>query len=149
MKKLILLLAAATITSFTFAQKIEDKDVPAAVKTAFQKKYPNAKNAEWQKSGKHYKAMFENDNSQIAEILDGSGKMIKSNMKIKETDLPTKASQHISKQHPGEETKEMEKVIDGKGVVTYEVRMKEKNYYFDADGNFVKAKTKDEEKHME
>jgi hypothetical protein len=50
MKTLILLLAAAASMSFANAQKVTEKEVPAVVKSALQKKYPNANELKWEKS---------------------------------------------------------------------------------------------------
>ena len=54
MKKLALMTVAAMITSLTFAQKLQEKDVPTPVKTAFQKQYPNTKEVKWDKEGEKF-----------------------------------------------------------------------------------------------
>ena len=51
MKKLALMMVAAMITSLTFEKKMQEKDVPAPVKTAFQKQYPTATDVKWDKEG--------------------------------------------------------------------------------------------------
>ena len=43
MKKAVTMMVAGVITSFSFAQKIQEKDVPTTVKTSFNKTYPTAK----------------------------------------------------------------------------------------------------------
>ena len=49
MKKLTFMMVAMMITSITFAQKLQEKNVPASVKASFQKLYPNAKEVKWDK----------------------------------------------------------------------------------------------------
>ncbi|MDR0265509.1 MAG: hypothetical protein LBJ04_19990 [Sphingobacterium sp.] len=43
MKKLIFILAMMVTVSLANAQKILEKEIPAAIKSAFQQKYPNVK----------------------------------------------------------------------------------------------------------
>ena len=148
MKKLAFLTVIVMMASLTFAQKVEHKDVPSAVKTAFQSKYPSVPNniVKWDKEGKHYKAVFENNGVHHVLVLDDSGKMIRMRERLKEEDLPKKAKEHVEKNHPGEKIREIEKITDKDGMINYAVRIKEKIYYFDKDGNFVKEKIKDKEK---
>jgi hypothetical protein len=40
----------------SFAQKVKSNDVPAAVKSALQQKYPDAKNVYWEKEHGNYEA---------------------------------------------------------------------------------------------
>jgi hypothetical protein len=51
MKKLIVLAAFGFLTSSAalFAQDLKEKDVPASVKAALLKKYPDAKKVSWEK----------------------------------------------------------------------------------------------------
>src|SRR3984893_19108191 len=58
MKKLLLaaLFLAGAMTSIVVAQDLKEKDVPAAVKAAFAKKYQDAKKVSWEKEKGNYEA---------------------------------------------------------------------------------------------
>ena len=49
MKNLLVLFSALSITIVACGQKLKEKDVPAAVKEAFQKQFGSAKEVEWEK----------------------------------------------------------------------------------------------------
>ena len=49
MKRVSLLLVLGTLTLFASAQKLDASKVPAAVREAFAKQYPNIKDVKWEK----------------------------------------------------------------------------------------------------
>ncbi|MCC7051289.1 MAG: hypothetical protein IT239_05875, partial [Bacteroidia bacterium] len=73
MKKLALTMAAAMITSLSFAQKIQEKDVPASVKASFQKHYPNIKEVKWDKEGEKFEASFDLHKIDNSVLFDAKG----------------------------------------------------------------------------
>lgn len=138
MKSIVILLAAMFGATFANAQKISDKEVPTAVKSALQKSYPNAKEIKWEKEKAHYEAGFEADETEYSLLIDASGKVIETEIEIKLNDLPAKAKDYVSKNYAGYKIKEAAKITDSKGVVTYEAEVKGTDLIFDSTGNFIK-----------
>ncbi len=57
MKKYVVVLCFTFLAFYVLnAQKLYDKDVPAAVKSAFEKKYSQAKNVKWENEKGNYEA---------------------------------------------------------------------------------------------
>ena len=138
MKKLILMTVAAMITSLTFAQKTQDKNVPAIVKTSFLKQYPDAKEVKWEKENGNYEAEFELNETDYSVLLDASGNIIETEIEISVDALPANAKEYVSKNHQGQKIKEAAKITDAKGTVTYEAEIKGTDLLFDSNGVFIK-----------
>ena len=138
MKKLILMAVAAMITSLTFAQKTQDKNVPAIIKSAFQKQYPDAKEVKWETENGNYEAEFEQTETDYSVLLDASGNIIETEIEISVDALPANAKEYVSQNHAGQKIKEAAKITDAKGTVTYEVEIKGTDLVFDSNGVFIK-----------
>lgn len=138
MKKLILMTVAAMITSLTFAQKTQDKNVPAIIKSAFQKQYPDAKEVKWEKENGNYEAEFEVGETDYSVLIDASGNIIETEIEISNDALPANAKEYISKNYAGQKIKEAAKITDAKGTVTYEAEIKGKDLIFDSNGVFIR-----------
>jgi ABC-type transporter MlaC component len=138
MKKLILMMVAAMITSLSFAQKMQDKDVPAAVKTSFQKLYPNLKDVKWEKEKEHYEASFDLNKVDNSVLFDAKGNVVETEVEIELNKLPNGVMEYVKQHYAGSSVKEAAKITDAKGTVTYEAEMKGKDLLFDSNGKFIK-----------
>ncbi len=138
MKKLVFLLAAVASVSFANAQKVSDKEVPAAVKSALQKSHPKAKDLKWEKEKGNYEAGFEVGETDYSVLIDASGKILETEVEIKIDELPANAKAYVAKHYAGQKIKEAAKITDSKGVVTYEAEVKGKDLIFDNTGKFLK-----------
>lgn len=138
MKKSVIILAAMFSVTFANAQKVSDKEVPAVVKSALQKSFPNAKEVKWEKEKANYEAGFEVSEKEYSLLIDASGNVLETEMEIKMEELPANAKAYISKNYAGQKIKETAKITDSKGVVTYEAEVKGKDLIFDSNGNFIK-----------
>lgn len=138
MKKLLTLTIVAMITSLSFAQKIQDKDLPTAVKSAFEKLYPNIKKVKWDKEEENYEAGFEIQDKDYSLLLDNQGNVVEIEIEVDIQSLPSGAKEYISKNFPKQKIKEASKITDNKGVVIYEVELKSGDVFFDKNGNFIK-----------
>ncbi len=138
MKKLIFLLAAVAGVSFTNAQKVSEKEVPAVVKSALQKDYPNVKKVKWEKEKGNYEAGFEVKENDYSVLIDASGNIIETEVEINIDALPANIKSYITKNYPGKKIKEAAKITDNKGVVTYEAEVNDKDLIFDDSGKFLK-----------
>lgn len=138
MKKLALMMVAAMITSLTFAQKLQEKDVPAPVKTAFQKNFPQAKVEKWEKEGINFEAEFELNKSEQSVLFDAQGDIIETEIEIEISELPNRILDYVKKNYIGQSVKEAAKITDTKGTLTYEVEIKGMDLLFDSNGKFIK-----------
>jgi uncharacterized membrane protein YkoI len=138
MKKLFFLLATVASVSFANAQKVSDKDVPAMVKSALQKNYPNAKELKWEKEKGNYEVGFELAKTGYSVLIDASGNILETEIEIKMDALPANAKAYVSKNYAGQKIKEVAKITNSKGGVTYEVEVKGKDLVFDNAGKFLK-----------
>lgn len=138
MKKLVLMMVAAMITSLTFAQKMQEKDVPAPVKTAFQKNFPQAKVEKWEKEGDNFEAEFELNKSEQSVLFDAQGIIIETEIEIEISQLPSGVLDYVKINYKGQSVKEAAKITDTKGTVTYEAEIKGMDLLFDSNGKFIK-----------
>jgi hypothetical protein len=153
MRKLFILTICFTVLGICNAQaqekseKAEKKvEVPAAVKSAFQVKYPKAEKIEWgiEKPGE-FEAEFILNKIESSAVFDSKGQFIESETEIKESELPQPVKAAISKDFAGYKPGEIAKATDAKGVITYEMdasKGKEKiEISFDANGKLLGKKT--------
>ena len=138
MKKLVLMTFAAMITSLTFAQKLQEKDVPTPVKTAFQKNFPHAKVEKWEKEGVNFEAEFELNKTEQSVLFDANGNLLETEVEIKLTQLPKGVLEYVKANYKGQKVKEAAKITDAKGTVTYEAEIKGMDLLFDSNGKFIK-----------
>ncbi|WP_300492054.1 PepSY-like domain-containing protein [Flavobacterium sp.] len=138
-KMLFFILATAASISLANAQKISDKEVPSAVKSALQKNYPNAPHLKWEKEKANYEAEFKMAQEDYSVLLDASGKIVETEIEINVTTLPANIKTYIAKNFPGKKIKEAAKITDAKGALTYEAEVDGKDLLFDSSGTFLKA----------
>lgn len=146
MEKIAILIGALFAVSFVNAQKNSDNAVPAVVKSAMQKAYPNAEELEWEKENNNYEADFEIDDTDYSLLIDVSGNILETEIEIPVSELPAGAKDYVSKNYAGKKIKEAAKISDNKGVVTYEAEVNGKDLIFDNNGNFIKVEEETEMK---
>ena len=139
MKKIMLMLVAGLMASLTYAQKIQDKNVPAVVKAAFQKQYPTAKEVKWEKENGNYEVSFDLNEADNSVLIDANGNILETEIEIETSQLPAGVLDYVKTNYGGEKVTEIAKITDAKGTVTYEVEIKGKDLIFDNNGKFIKA----------
>mgnify|MGYP003597572893 CR=1 FL=1 len=141
-KYLMLMVAAASITTATFAQKKEKEEknehanVPAVVKQAFEKQYPGTK-AKWDKEDGKYEAGFKHNGHEMSVLYNANGTVDETEMEIPVTQLPAAATNYVI-QHKMGKISEAAKITKANGEVNYEAEVKGKDVIFDAAGKFLK-----------
>ena len=138
MKKIIVLIAIGFTTLTSFAQKMKEADVPATVKTAFTKQYPAIKDAKWEMEDGKYEAGFDLNKVETSVLLDATGNIIEIETEIAVSALPKTISDYCTKTYTGKTIKEASKIVDAKGVITYEAEINKMDVLFDANGKFIK-----------
>lgn len=138
MKHVMIMMAAGLISVSALAQIKQDKEIPASVKTAFQKAYPEAKAVKWEKEGDHFEVEFKQEKLEQSVVLDAQGNILETEVEIAVSELPKKASDYVIEHYKGQVLKEAARITDAKGTVTYEAEIKGKDLIFDATGAFLK-----------
>jgi len=139
MKKLfVAILATGIIALSASGQKLKESQVPAAAKTAFQKKYPNT-NATWEKEGKNYEVNFKQDGKTMSSVIDKNGTIIETETDMAVKDLPQSAQNYLKGHYKDAKIREAAKIVKANGEVNYEALVNGKDVMFDANGNFIKT----------
>ena len=138
MKKTTLLLATVLSALFANAQKVKETEVPAPVKTSFEKQYPGIKVEKWEKEGTNFEAEFDLKKVETSSLFDANGTMLETETEIKVSELPKGVTDYVTKNLGGKKIKEASKIVDASSVTTYEAEVDGADYIFDTNGNFIK-----------
>ena len=131
--------AFSLTTVSAMAQHIKNTEVPAAVRSALSKKYPDATGVSWEKEKGNFEANWggksKEDNS---VIFAPDGAFVEMVVAMPVSSLPTGVATYVKAHYPGAKISEAGKITDAKGKTGYEVEVKGKDLVFDENGNFVK-----------
>ncbi|MEI6408104.1 MAG: PepSY-like domain-containing protein [Bacteroidota bacterium] len=134
MKHFFFCLLVLFCASSMYGQKLKSADVPAAVKTAFEKAYPNATKVNWEKEDTGYEAEFKiGSKDEQSIVFDASGKWLEKEIEINKADLPAPVLAALK----GKRIKEASKITKADGTVLYEAEVKHKDLLFDGNGKPV------------
>jgi hypothetical protein len=137
MKKLFtVMLVMGAITLSAQSQKLNESQVPSAVKTAFEKKYPSVK-ASWDKEDANYEANFKQGGKAMSAVIDKNGTIVETETDIPITELPRSVQDYMKKNYPGTKVEEAAKIVKANGDVNYEAEVHHKDVIFDANGKFI------------
>lgn len=144
-------LIAILLVSFTaFAQ--QEKSTKE-VQNSFAKLYPKATDVKWDKEGKSFEASFKNDGKNISVVFDAKGNALETETKIEISQLPKGVEKYVSDNYKGFKISEAAKIVDAKGIVTYEAEVTKgkvkKDVLFDANGKPEKKDSMNEEEDTE
>ncbi len=132
-------LIAATITGVVSAQDLKEKDVPANVKAAFVKKYPEAKKVSWEKEKGNYEANWGGKSGEDnSAAFTPTANFIEIVVAIPISELPASVAPYITKHYKGMKMIAAGKVTDAAGKRMIEVEIKGKDLIFDEKGVFIK-----------
>jgi hypothetical protein len=144
MKKLLLIAVGTLCVTFMHAQKLKENQVPQIVRNSFQKQYPKTK-ASWEKEKEGYEASFKQGTTDMSVIINKNGTIIETETDIQVSALPAGILAYIKEHYKGEKVKEAARIVNEKGVVTYEAELKGKDLLFDTNGKFLKEVKKSSE----
>jgi len=138
MKKwFVVMLVMGAIALSARGQKLNESQVPSAVKTAFEKKYPSVK-ASWDKEATNYEANFKKDGKAMSAVIDKDGTIVETETDIPVTDLPRGAQDYMKRNYSGVKIEEAARIVKVNGDVNYEAEVHHKDVIFDANGKFIK-----------
>lgn len=120
-----------------FGQKMRKENVPAVVRSAFQQKYPAAKNIKWDKEGEYYEASFDLHKKDYSVLMDAQGNIVETEIEIKILQLPKAIFDYIEKHYGDKKVREVAIITDAKGIITYEVEIDGVDFIFDSNGEYI------------
>jgi hypothetical protein len=141
MNKLILSAVAigCLISTSVIAQKVKSADVPAAVKTALQQKYPSASGVTWEKEKGNFEANWGGASKEDNSVqFTPAGVFVEQVVAMPVAQLPAAVTDYVHTHYAGAKITEAGKVTDAQGRTRYEAEVKGKDLLFDEKGNFIK-----------
>jgi hypothetical protein len=138
MKKITTLFVLVFAAQFLMAKKVSENDVPKEVKARFSEMFPNSYVAQWEEEFGNYEAEFKLNKINTSALFSPAGQWLQTETDIKIEVLPMAVFEYISKNIAGKKIAEAAKILDAKGVVTYEAEIAGDDYIFDAKGNFLR-----------
>ncbi len=121
------------------AQRVKSADVPAAVKTALQLKYPSASGVSWEKEKGNFEANWGGASKEDNSVLfTPAGVFVEQVVAMPIAQLPAEVTAYVHTHYPGSKITEAGKVTDAQGRTRYEAEVKGKDLLFDEKGNFIK-----------
>lgn len=138
MKNLIILVVSILLSAST----IHATEVPDAVKTAFQQKFPTAKKVKWVKEkNSEYEASFMLDSKEVSATYLPDGKLKEVETEIPVSELPKAVTDAVAKKHPNAKIDEAAKIERSDNSMVYEAELKiggkKTDLLFDENGNVV------------
>jgi hypothetical protein len=127
MKKNLLLIVALTAVSAVHvnAQDIKASEVPAVVKSALTKKYPEAQKVSWEKEKGNYEANWGGKSGEDNSVaFTPSGDFVEIVKAIPVSDLPKAVAPYVKTHYNGAKIKEAGRVTDAACKTMYEAEIK-------------------------
>jgi hypothetical protein len=138
--KWLLSIPVVFLTGVLYAQELKTAQVPTVVKSALQKKYPEAKSVSWEKEKGNYEANWGGKSGEDNSVMfTPAGDFIEIVKAIPVSQLPQAVAPYVKAHYKGATINEAGVVTDAKGNITYEAEIKGKDLIFDKNGTFVKA----------
>jgi hypothetical protein len=121
-------------------KELKDRDVPEAVRSAFDKQFDNTMMVEWKMRDGIYKAKFNQGLKKHTAEFSSSGELLSKGEKIGKDDLPTAVSDAIKTSYASSNIDEVYR-IEKKGQTCYKVKLdNDKKVIYDAQGKVIKEK---------
>ena len=129
------------------AQAIKTSDVPSVVTGALKKEYPYATNIKWEMQDGMYEASFLNMKAEMAVIYSDKGIMALTETPVVDfSTLPANVLDYFRKNLINANITEASKFVDSQGITSYEVEVDKTDYYFTANGQFLRKQADDDDK---
>lgn len=140
MKKVFLAMLVM-VASLTFTNCSERNKAPQAVQTVMKNMYPGISKINWSdEGGNTWEAEFKNNGIKTSVTFQANGAVKEVEEEIAFSDFPKTALDYIKQNFPNEKIKEIAKMTNANGMITYEAEIKGTDYIFDTQGNLISKK---------
>lgn len=140
MKKIIGLLVFTVFAGYTYAQDIHQKNVPAVVLNAFQLKFPNATDVDWELERGNYHVDFEVNNKDNEIVLDDKGKLLKHKQELWESEIPDAVMKTIKSKVAFFDLNDADRKEEGGKIIydiNFEINNKDHDFLLDDKGKLI------------
>lgn len=130
MRKLLILLAAASICSAAYAGPVMDDDIakaPKKVEKAFQKMYPGAKDIEWELKRDIYAVDFKIDGKDVEAYFNAEGTWLRSKEDVNSSSVPAAVKKAVKEAYPDFKIEDYDLVKDARGNEFYSVEIEKES----------------------
>ena len=130
MRKLLILLAAASICSAAYAGPVMDDDItkaPKKVEKAFQKMYPGAKDIEWELKRDIYAVDFKIDGKDVEAYFNADGTWLRSKEDVNASSVPAAVKKAVKEAYPDFKIEDYDLVKDARGNEFYSVEIEKES----------------------
>lgn len=138
MKKITLTVCAVFLIVLSYAQQVQEAQVPAVVKQAFAKNHLKVSKVKWDKEKDKYEASFNENNTDNSILFSSTGAVEETEVSVPLSQLPKGAVNYVKTHYKGQKVSEAAKITDAKGIVTFETEVNKTDLLFDANGKFIK-----------
>jgi hypothetical protein len=144
------LLFIAMLTGIFFLTACgQKKDVPQAVKTAFNQKFSDATKVKWENEDENeWEAEFKMSGKEYSANFDSKGKWLETEYEIKKSEIPEAVKKTVKNEFGKYEMEEAEVSENADGTfyeIKFEMDEKDMEVVFKADGTVVKKESKNED----
>jgi hypothetical protein len=141
MKRIVGLIILAFIAGNIFAQKIDQKNVPAVIVNSFQVKFPTAEDVEWRLDKGTYRVKFEVNNKNHEVRLDERGNFVKHLQDLYVSEIPKVVLETIREKVPFFDVEDADKITEN-GKTTFEINFeiddKDHDFWISEKGKLLK-----------
>lgn len=130
MRKLLILLAAASICSAAYAGPVMDDDIakaPKKVEKAFQKMYPGAKDVEWELKKDIYAVDFRIDGKDAEAYFNADGTWLRIKEDVNASSVPAAVKKAVKEAYPDFKIEDYDLVKDARGNEFYSVEIEKES----------------------
>jgi hypothetical protein len=143
MKVILASLAFLVFTMLSCKPSEGKVNVPDGVKAKFMAMYPKAEHAEWEMEDGNYEASFKEEKMETSVIISPDGNVVETETSVDAAMLPQPLHEYVTSQLGGKKISSAEKIVSATGMVSYEVKVGETDYLFDASGQFTGKEEKE------
>ena len=135
--KAILLLSCVLLIASASCKTDPKADTPDVVIAKFNELYPNTRDVTWEKEDTLYEATFKADTVEKSIAFHPNGTVHLMETEIDPDQLPQPIKDYVSQKHNGKPITGATMIVFVNGVNQYEAEVENKDYLFDALGQFV------------
>ena len=139
----------------SFAQDLEESEVPKVVMEKFKKSYTMNDEVDWKKRGENYVAEMDVNEKEVNITYDTKGNLIQKETELEESEVPKPILKYFNSKYiikkEGDKVSNNEmtkkiilesldayKITDGQGNITYKIDAITSDLLFDSKGSFLK-----------